>query len=290
MPVYNGERFVAEAIDSVLRQTYSDFELIISDNASTDRTEDICRAYAAEDKRVKYYRNSENVGASRNVRRVFELSCAPFFKWTHHDDICGPRFLEKCVSVLDQFPNVVLCHPRSAFIDEHGTILREHNVSCDLRSPRPSDRARQYILESIYAFHPVFGLIRRAALEKTSLVAPYINSDLVLILQLALLGEICEIPDQLYFCRDHSERTNRRYRTYAELVAWHDPSKRSRWQFPRWRVALELARSINRAKLEPREAVACYWALLKRCRWEYKGYIREIIYAGREIGPRTFWA
>lgn len=288
MPVYNGERFVAEAIDSVLQQTYSDFELIICDNASTDRTEEICRAYASKDPRVRYYRNSQNIGAGGNVQRVFELSNAPYFKWAFHDDICGPRFLEKCVPVLDQCPNVVLCHPRSAFIDEHGKFLREHTVTCNLRSASPSDRARQYLLESTSAYHPVFGLIRKIALEKTSLIAPYINSDLVLILQLALLGEIYEVSDQLVFFRDHSGRTNRRFQTYAEMVSWHDPSKRSRWQFPRWRVVLELARSINHARLDPRGAVDCYWALLKWCRWDYKGYIREIIYAGRSIGPRTF--
>jgi hypothetical protein len=123
-------------------------------------------------------------------------------------------------------------------------------------------------------------------LEKTSLIAPYINSDLVLILQLALLGEIYEVSDQLFFCRDYSGRTNRRFRTYAELIAWHDPSKGSRWQFPVWRVAAELARSIYRAKLEPREAVSCYWTLLKWCRWNYKAYIHEIIHAGRDTGPR----
>jgi glycosyltransferase involved in cell wall biosynthesis len=290
MPVYNGERFAAEAIDSILRQTFADFELIISDNSSTDRTEHICRAYAARDRRVSYFRSAENVGAARNVRRVFELSSAPYFKWAFHDDICEPRFLETCVAVLDRSPSVVLCHPRSAFIDEHGRFLREHNVGCDLRSPLPSDRARQYLLECSNAFHPVFGLIRRTALERTSLIAPYINSDLVLILQLALQGEVHEVADQLFLCRDFPGRTNRRYNTYAEMVAWHDPAKKSRWQFPCWRVAWELARSIGRAKLAPREAAACYWALLKWCRWGYKHYIREIIYAGRAIGPRTFAA
>lgn len=288
LPVYNGERFVAEAIDSVLQQTYSDFELIISDNASTDRTEEICRAYVSQDQRVKYYRSAENVGAARNIRHVFERSSAPYFKWLCHDDTCGPRFLEKCVTVLDECPNVVVCHSRSAFIDEQGNFLREHNVGCHLQSSRPSDRARQYILQSTDSYHAVYGLIRKAALKKTSLLAPYVNSDVVLILQLALLGEIYEVSDVLLFFRDHLDRTNHRFKTYAEIVSWHDPSKQSRWQFPRWRVMLELARSISRTGLEIKGAVDCYWALLKWCRWNYKGYMQEIVYAGRSIGPRTF--
>ncbi len=71
LPVYNGDNFLAEAIDSILRQTMEDFELIISDNASTDRTEEICREYAAGDSRIRYYRNESNLGAMANYNLVF---------------------------------------------------------------------------------------------------------------------------------------------------------------------------------------------------------------------------
>jgi len=104
MPVYNCERYVAEAIESHLRQTYTDFELVITDNASTDRSEEICRAYASRDPRIKYHRNPENLGAGGNFRRCFELAQGDYFRWTPSDDVVGPELLELCVEVLDRDP------------------------------------------------------------------------------------------------------------------------------------------------------------------------------------------
>ena len=89
MPVYNGEQFLAGALDSVLTQDFEDFELIISDNASEDGTQKICLDYAARDRRIRYYRNEMNIGGSRNHSRVFELSAAEYFKWAHYDDWLG---------------------------------------------------------------------------------------------------------------------------------------------------------------------------------------------------------
>jgi glycosyltransferase involved in cell wall biosynthesis len=109
LPVYNGERFLKDALDSILSQTYRDFELIISDNASSDHTEEICRRYAARDERVRYYRYDNNVGAARNFNRVFQLSRGEYFKWAAHDDICSPGFLQRCVKILDSDTAVVVC-------------------------------------------------------------------------------------------------------------------------------------------------------------------------------------
>ena len=91
IPVFNGERFLAETIESILAQTFKDFEIVISDNASTDRTEEICRSYAARDPRIRYNRNDTNRGAAWNHNRVFELARGEYFKWQSHDDFCAPR-------------------------------------------------------------------------------------------------------------------------------------------------------------------------------------------------------
>src|ERR1051326_2036095 len=101
LPVYNGQQFLEEAINSLLAQTYSDFELIISDNASTDATEQICRAHAAADPRIRYYRNDKNRGPVWNLNRVFELARGELFKWAAHDDVCAPTLVERCVEVLE---------------------------------------------------------------------------------------------------------------------------------------------------------------------------------------------
>jgi len=108
LPVYNGENYLEEAIDSILAQTYKDFELIISDNASTDRTPDICQAYANKDPRIRYYRNEKNIGAAVNFNRVFELSSSEYFKWAAHDDIIAPDYISECIEILDNDDSIVL--------------------------------------------------------------------------------------------------------------------------------------------------------------------------------------
>ncbi len=117
LPVYNGENFIKDALDSILAQTFEDFELIISDNASTDGTQQICRQYTSKDQRIRYIRNDGNIGASKNFNQVFELSSGEYFKWIAHDDLCAPEFLERCVEVLDQDPSIVLCFARPKAID-----------------------------------------------------------------------------------------------------------------------------------------------------------------------------
>ena len=101
MPVYNGADHVAKAIQAILSQTFEDFELVISDNASSDGTDQICRRYAALDPRIRYCRNDHNLGAAANYNRVFELARAEYFKWAAHDDLYAPEYLERCVAELD---------------------------------------------------------------------------------------------------------------------------------------------------------------------------------------------
>ena len=120
LPVYNGERYLRLAIDSILAQTFEDFELIISDNASTDHTEEICREYAARDPRVIYIRQPRNRGGAWNFNHVVELARGEYLKWAAHDDVLAPTFLKECVAALDRLPGTVLASPRTVKIDESG--------------------------------------------------------------------------------------------------------------------------------------------------------------------------
>ena len=144
LPVYNGERFIAEALSGILEQTFEDLELIISDNGSTDDTRAICREFVARDKRVTYYRNEQNLGLSWNYRRVFELSSGAYFKWAAYDDVCAPTFIARCVDALDRDPRVVLAHAKASIINEFGERQRECEGSLHLQSPRPSERLIQF--------------------------------------------------------------------------------------------------------------------------------------------------
>nr|MDJ0569288.1 glycosyltransferase family 2 protein [Pleurocapsa sp. MO_192.B19] len=119
MPVYNGERYLENALNSILAQTFRDFELIISDNGSTDKTEEICRQYANVDRRIRYFRNEQNLGAGWNFDRVAQLATGKYFKWACHDDLCALEFLQRCIEILEQAPNIVLAYPKTLIIDEH---------------------------------------------------------------------------------------------------------------------------------------------------------------------------
>ena len=127
LPVYNGEKYLESAIDSILNQTYKDYELIIVDNASSDKTQEICIKYARKDPRIKYYRNHYNVGGPRNYNIAFELSSGKYFKWTAHDDILDIKYLEECINILDSDDGIVLCHSRVGCIDKNGDLIGNYD-------------------------------------------------------------------------------------------------------------------------------------------------------------------
>src|SRR5215469_10542482 len=122
LPVYNGERYLAESIEALLGQTYTDFELVISDNASTDSTGDICRRYEKEDSRVRYFRQPRNIGLAPNHNYVVEQARGELFKWAANDDLYARDLVERCVAALDEHPDVVLAHSWTARIDTSGTL------------------------------------------------------------------------------------------------------------------------------------------------------------------------
>ena len=141
LPVYNGERFLAGAIASILAQTYTDFELIICDNASTDRTGEICRGFARKDARVRYHRQPRNLGATANFNHCFELASGAYFKWAADGDVLEPRFLEACVEALDDDPGAVLSQSLVKVVDEADRLVEIYDHSAyGTSSPRPSER------------------------------------------------------------------------------------------------------------------------------------------------------
>lgn len=121
LPVFNGELTVARAIESALAQTFEDFELIVSDNASSDGTAPMVRRYAERDARVRHLRQPTTVSALENFRRVLEAARAPYFMWLSADDYVLPRLLERTVAVLDAYPDVVCCAPRVDFLAPDGS-------------------------------------------------------------------------------------------------------------------------------------------------------------------------
>src|SRR6476659_693275 len=262
LPVYNGENFLEAGLVSLLNQTYEDFELIVSDNASSDRTEEICRSYASKDKRIKYFRNDTNRGAMFNYNRVFELSSGEYFKWSAHDDVVANTFLEKAVSVLDSDPAVVLCLSKVKFIDERGAILEQYNYRPRGLSTRASERFCDLVI-STHIITEVFGLIRTSVLKRVMPQGSYVGSDRVLLGELALIGPFYQIPEYLFFHREHPKTASNFYRDPLLYDVWYAPERANqRIRFPNWRLLKEYLRSIRQAPLSGRERVRCYLGMV----------------------------
>jgi glycosyltransferase involved in cell wall biosynthesis len=276
LPVYNGERFLREALDSILSQTFEDFELIISDNASTDKTEEICREYTAKDMRIRYYRNEKNLGAAKNYNRVFELSNGKYFKWAAHDDICAPTYLERCIEVLDENPSVVLCYPKTIIIDEYGNHIEKYFDNLHLNYPKPHERFKHFHIcyRSPRRCNPLLGLIRASVLKKTPLIQNYIASDMILLGELALLGEFYEISEYLFFRRDHRQTSVKANPTYYERTLWFDPQKKGKILLPSWRWFCEYIISICRVQLSLHDRIMCLFEMVKWVRW-YRRMLRN---------------
>jgi glycosyltransferase involved in cell wall biosynthesis len=258
IPVFNGERFLAETLDSILAQTFKDFEIVISDNASTDRTEQICRSYGARDPRIRYYPNDTNRGAAWNHNRVFELARGEYFKWQSHDDLCSPEFLEACVSALDCDPRIVLCFTQTQIVDAEGRPVSKYRVPAMTRmdSRYPYQRFHGAICPDHWCFE-VYGLGRTAVLLQTPLIASYTGSDRVLLADLALRGRFREIPAPLFFNRDHPTRSIKTHTIYT-AAAWFDPKLKGKITCPHWRLLLEYGRTVARSRLDTWKRTCCY--------------------------------
>ncbi len=294
LPVFNGENFLKDALNSILAQTYRDFELIISDNASTDNTEEICREYAASDARIRYCRGDVTLGSAWNFNRVLELASGVYFKWASHDDVVAPDLLRTCVEVLDRDLSVVLVYARSKFIDEHGKVLGTYDPDTKgFDSHKPYDRfgARTSRIRPPFPFlgprredaHPVFGLIRVSALRAVPPLGAFGASDQILLARLALLGRFHRIPEYWFFNREHSQRSITAYRGRRRQTLWLDPEKANSVLFPDWRMFWEFLISIPPAKLTPYERLRCYGKIGKYLLWNWPKMIRDLLVAARQV-------
>jgi glycosyltransferase involved in cell wall biosynthesis len=269
MPVYNGERYLRQSIESILGQTFQDFKLIISDNASTDNTEEICRQYAKQDSRVLYYRNKTNIGGPLNYNRVFKLSSSKYFKWAAYDDVLAPDFLKKCVSVLDNDSSVVGCHCLTGRIDQNGNFLGYYNSGLlnNIGSNQPHKRFRD-LIGLFYTTTPFHGVYRSNMFAKSQLHGSYIGADRNLVAELSLMGRIYQIPECLFYWREHpssytsmfygSTREDSLDRLQKEAAWW---SKSGGTYFPHWKTCLEYYKSVHRVDLSIFERFSCYLAI-----------------------------
>lgn len=227
LPVYNGERFLRHALESILGQTFGDFALVVSDNASTDATADIVEEYAAQDGRIKLIRNETNRGAAWNYNRVFAECRSPYFKWAAADDMLAPTCVERSLAVLEASPpTVVLAYAQTHVIDAEGNVVG--SINDGLAAPPgapPHVRLRRIVRFVVYG-NLIYALLRADALRQTRLHGNYPSADYVLLAELALAGEFREVPEPLFLRRLHEGTSVRANPTAASLARWFDPQRR----------------------------------------------------------------
>jgi glycosyltransferase involved in cell wall biosynthesis len=256
LPVYNGQKYVEQAIDSVLAQTFPAFELVISDNASTDRTRDICEGYAARDPRVRYVRYEENRGASWNFNNVFHLSRAPYFRWQCYDDYIGPTMLEDCVHVLDREPQVVLAYPRATIVDGNRNVIGVWSDEFETHGLRPHQRLRHYWHHKSRN-EAQYGVYRREVLATTGLMGTIPYSDQILMAEMMLRGEFREIQEPSFFKRFHEEISTEAHDIYS-LAGFLDPKNKNKVGLPRFKRFSEYVKAVSNTSLPPFEKLLCY--------------------------------
>lgn len=276
LPVYNGERYIAEALESIVSQTFTDFELIISDNASTDATLKICESYAARDGRIVLYPNEKNRGAAWNYNHVFALSRGEYFKWASHDDRCAPPFLERCVDALDAHPAVVVAYPRTTVIDADGGTIEMEEDDLQLDSPDVVGRFTTCLSPMKLCHNVVFGLMRRAVLEQTNLIGAYLASDRCLVAEMSLYGPFEEIPERLFFRRKHGANIG----VALEDLQFYRPGDRRRFVMPEWRLLVEFLKLARMPRLPATTRVRLAAAVLRwaaRYRREFSWQLKAMV-------------
>lgn len=304
LPVYNGSRFLRAAMDSLLGQTFTDFELIVSDNASSDDSAAIVQEYMQHDARIVFVRQPTNLGAARNFNYVAEHARGEYFKWAASDDVCAPTFLARCVEVLDADPTVICCHTRTRKIDEHGESLmdlddptdgglptawflnaRNGHRRPDASSPYPSRRFADVLLFSGWAARS-YCVFRTVELRKTSLLLPYYGSEKTTMAELALRGRFHDVPETLFFQRVHDGASSR-LKTSAgqqQYIAGRPTGRQS----PRLQLVRDYLRAISASPISVSEKCRCYaWLVryfLQMHKWPH---VLFAAVSGRGIGSEV---
>lgn len=259
VPVHDGELYLRQALESLVAQTYTDFEVVISDNASTDSTPEVCAEFVDADPRFRYERQPRNRGAAANYNRTVELARGEYFKWLAHDDWCEPEHIARCVDALDAAgPQAVLCYTDTFVVDPDDQYL--YSDPDRLLPQQPTAVGRLvHTLANLSMVNAVFGLVRTAALRRTGLVGPYVASDYVLMVELALQGTFVRVDEPLFGRRWHPGGSRQEANpTIADVQAWFDGGTPRRLVVPTsLRLPFEYVRATLRAPLSLSERLGC---------------------------------
>jgi glycosyltransferase involved in cell wall biosynthesis len=266
LPCYNSEKYLVQSIESLLNQTYRDFVLIISDNASEDGTAEICRRYAAADARVRYVRNPVNIGMSANFNSVFALARTKYFKWATADDYWDPEFLADALAVLEADADVVLCYPRAILVDSDGVEQSRYEDNLHLLQADPVARFVA-VMENLHLVNHHLGVMRTDAIRRTHMFGKHLGADVGFVAELSLYGKFYRLPKHQLFRRFHPESSSwlrgsdehqarRFHATNAKRPLFN--TWRFHWAFSRGVLASPL-NAMGKLRLFRRLAMSLYW-------------------------------
>ncbi len=282
LPVYNGEPYLDTAIRAMREQTFGDFELIISDNGSTDSTQALVRAHAAEDDRIVYHRHPQNRGAAFNFNFVVERAEGGWFKWMAHDDDCSREYVRACLDALrdHQTPEgggvrpsqrVILAFARRRFMTPGGEVL-PRVVGTDRGDREPLETMHDLSYRGLLCVPPrcgplpLFGVMATQVLRRTRGLGAYPSADTVLMAELRLQGRLVEVPEDLFYQRLHPDEA--RYRALESRkgnAIYYDPANAEKFIPPtRIKMAVEHLRAIRHAPITLKAKAAAlrdyvYW-------------------------------
>jgi glycosyltransferase involved in cell wall biosynthesis len=266
LPAYNGGAYLEASIRSLLDQSYRHIELIISDNASTDGSSEVCQRLAAEDPRIVYVLQPQNIGGVGNHNAVRALAKGEFFMWASCDDLWKPTYVERCVDVLRTRPDVVLAYTVNARIDEHSAPLPDIPVGPRLDADSAVDRF--VLLAEMYrAIEPFYGLIRRSALERCAMMTLHPGFDRILLTELGLHGKMVQLPEALYVRRIHGNQSINAFPSLRSRYRWINPRAQGRFVWPHFAYAWHFARAALRSAPGWRQRAACMHHMLRWCNW-----------------------
>jgi glycosyltransferase involved in cell wall biosynthesis len=282
MPTYNAEQTIAASIDCLLQQTVADFELIVSDNASTDGTWDIVQDIARRDPRVIAMRQPRNIGANGNYSAVFQRARAGYFKWASSNDWCASRFLERCLARLEAHPDTVLVAPRTRLFQ--GDLAHYTDYERDIAFEQPDPVDRFIAVSSKLALNNVLnGVVRTSALARTRLIEHYVGADVVLVGHLALLGKIRLLDEPLFYRRMDRETATQMMSAEA-LHRHHYPTNTRRALFPAWRKTGGWLHAALDSDLPRRDMLRAVKWSLRQAYWTAPELGRDVVEAiGRTV-------
>ena len=274
LPVYNGARFLPQALESLLGQSFSDIELIVSDNASSDSTQDICTEYAMRDARIRYVRQDVNIGAMRNWNFVAKEARGKYFKWSSASDYCAPDMLARCFAAMEAESDIVLCYGQTCLVDQETGELTEYAGNIEVMEDLPHERFSK-LCRSLKLNNAYGGLIRTDALHRTKLNRLYSGGDIILMAELALMGRFLLLPQTLLYRRMGRETSSNEL-SASDLAVFLDPQKTHNLDLLHFSTHLGYLGAVLRAPINPLDKLKTLALVCRHAAWDRENLLAEL--------------